>query len=439
EPDRHPDPATARHRPPGRHRLLHGQRPGVVRHHRLRLVRRGDQPAVLPGGGRGHGAALHLRRLRHVVPDPPARRPGARLLLRPVGPQGSADADHRHHDRRHGDHGLRPDGRHDRRGRRARDPGVPAAAGLLRRRGVRDRDHLPGGERPAPQGVLRLLAGGDAGLGDAAGVGLRLRAQLLPDHRPARRLGVAHPVLLRPADRARRALHPAEDGRDPGVRRHRAGQVAGGADPRGPHGPGAQRGRRRRPGLDLGLPDPLHAHLRRQQPRAAPLRRLPRRDHQRPGQLRRRPLRGPAGRPGRAAADHAARGRGLAGARAAAVPRAGGQPVGAGADPGPGGAGHPDGLLLRPGTRPAVLHVPDRDPHDGAVDLLQPRRDPVRRLRPHRAHLADQRQRQPAVAELLLHGRGRRLDPRPARDPQPRVRDPGRRVDPAAASHPGCL
>jgi MHS family proline/betaine transporter-like MFS transporter len=106
----------------------------------------------------------------------------------------------------------------------------------------------------------------------------------------------------------------------------------------------------------------------------------------------------------------------------AAVPGAGGEPVGAGADPGPGGAGHPDGVLLRPGAGAAVLHVPDGDPHHRAVHLLQPRGDAVRRVRAHRADLADRRQRQPAVAELLLHGRRRGVHPRPARHPRPGVR-----------------
>ncbi|CAA9301718.1 MAG: Citrate-proton symporter, partial [uncultured Friedmanniella sp.] len=426
EPDRYrcDHASAAQHRPQGGHRLLHGQRPGVVRHHRLRLLRSGDQPAVLPGGGRRHRPAAHLWRVRHVVRHPAAGRAGPRLLLRPVGPQERAHHDHRDHDAGHRDHGVRADGGLDRLGGRSADPGVTAAAGLLRRRRVRHRHHLPGGERPRAQGLLRLLAGRDPGPGHADGLGVRLRPQRPAQPRAAGRLGLADPLLLRAADRAGRALHPAEDGRDAGVRGGREGQVAGHPHHRRPHRAGAQRRRLRRPGVHLGLPDPLHAHVRGQQPGLAALRRLPRRHHQRPGQLHRRPVRRQARRPDRPAADHAARGPGRPGAVAAAVPGPGEQPVGPGADPGPGGARRPDGVLLRTAAGAAVLHVPDEHPDHRAVDLLQHGRHPVRRVRADRADLADQLQRQPAVPELLLHDRRGDLHRRPAGDPPPPLRRP---------------
>ncbi len=167
---------------------------------------------------------LHVRDLRDVLPHPSARRHDPRQLGRQEGPQERA---HRHpaaHDGRHAADGRRAHLRDGRRLGRRHHPALAAHPGLLRGRRVRHRDDVPHRDGAAPEDVLRVLADRGAGRLDAARVGLRLRAQHVALRGGPLRVGLADPVLRRPAHRPGRPLHPREARGAAGARRERAPQ-----------------------------------------------------------------------------------------------------------------------------------------------------------------------------------------------------------------------
>ena len=151
-----------RHRTEERHetdrRDLDRQRAGMVRHRRLRLLRRLCVEGVLPEQRPDDVVAADLRHVRAVVPGRPIGGVVLGAYADRLRPQGVADGVHRHDDVRHarggGDADL-CDHRHSRA-----DRGHPRAsgAGIFRRWRIRQLDRVSGRARAGPARLHRKLA-----------------------------------------------------------------------------------------------------------------------------------------------------------------------------------------------------------------------------------------------------------------------------------------
>ncbi len=376
----------------------------MVRPDRLRLFRGDDRQAVLPRDERGDLADAHARHVRAVVPDPADRRFRARRLCGPCGPQGVAAAVDRADDGRHAADRADADLRIDRHPRAARDHAVAADAGLFRRRRIRELDRLPRRARPAAARLHVELAVREPGPRDAARVGVRCLADVDAHDRPARKLGLARTVPVRPRDRPDRALHSPLRRRRRRVQDAGALRSAGARTVRGPEDARAAVDRRARD-LDRDqLHGAVHADVCDQAARAAGVDRLRGNACDRFRADARHAARRSPVRSHRAHSRDGGRGRADARHRVADVRMAHASRVVRDDDRRADLDRPAEGDVLRRAAGADGRAVPVADPRDRSRGQLQHGRHAVRRLRAVHDHVADQRDRQPVVAGVVSDG-----------------------------------
>ena len=202
------------------------QRARMVRFRRLRLRRDDHRQEVLPGPGRGHGAALDLPRLRARLRRAPARRHRHRPPRRHPRPQDRAPHHHLPHGRRHGADRPLADLRDDRRPGAAAPRRRAADAGLLGRRRVGRIDGLHrrvGAARKAR--LVRQLPADERRRRAAPRLGRRGAPQLDPRSGDHGGLGLARALPPRRHPRPGRDVDAARDRRDAGLPARRGPQA----------------------------------------------------------------------------------------------------------------------------------------------------------------------------------------------------------------------